>query len=64
MDTAGTLYLFCPKMNNYNFKCIVKYKIWAKKTDKRHSKYKMFNKFKGESEKYAKNHFVSNQNFL
>lgn len=35
-----------------------------KKTDKRHSKYKMFNKFKGKREKYAKNHFVSNQNFL
>ncbi len=35
-----------------------------KKIDKRHSKYKMFNKFKDDSEKYAKNHFVSNQNFL
>lgn len=35
-----------------------------KKTDKRHSKYKMFNKFKDDGEKYAKNHFVSNQNFL
>lgn len=35
-----------------------------KKTDNRHSKYKMFNKFKSESEKYAKNRFVSNRNFL
>lgn len=35
-----------------------------KKTDKMHSKYKMFNKFKDDGEKYAKNHFVSNQNFL
>lgn len=35
-----------------------------KKTNKRHSKYKMLNKFKSESEKYAKNHFVFNQNFL
>lgn len=35
-----------------------------KKTNKRHDKYKMLNKFKDESEKYAKNHFVSNQNFL
>lgn len=35
-----------------------------KKTNKRHSKYKMFNKFNSETEKYAKNHFVSNQNLL
>lgn len=35
-----------------------------KKKNKRHSKYKMFNKFKDDSEKYAKNHFVSNQNLL
>lgn len=34
------------------------------KTNNRHSKYKMFNKFKSESEKYAENYFVSNQNFL
>lgn len=35
-----------------------------KKTNKRHKEYKMLNKFKGETEKYAKNYFVSNQNFL
>lgn len=35
-----------------------------KKTDNRHNKYKMLNKFKSESEKYAKNHFVFNQNLL